>query len=105
MDCDGLLPPLFCAASLRLPPQFGPPGSIRVDPLAGGACEVKDALWQLAVDQVLVKLVDSETQVRGWLLLLLTPRCCELMLQLTGDRGCETGRLRDGVLHVYERLP
>ena len=30
---------------------------------AGGACEVKDALWQLAVDQVLVKLVDSETQV------------------------------------------
>lgn len=34
----------------------------------GGACEVKDTLWQLAVDQVLVKLVDSETQVRRFVL-------------------------------------
>lgn len=32
-------------------------------PAPGGGCEVNDELWRLAVDQVLVKLVDSETQV------------------------------------------
>ena len=32
--------------------------------LASGGVEVGGALWTLAVDQILVKLVDSETQVR-----------------------------------------
>lgn len=50
--------------SLLMPPAA--PIPLRSSPLrlsAGGACEVKGSLWQLAVDQVLVKLVDSATQV------------------------------------------
>lgn len=62
-------------ASVRTPPasallcfQACPPTAApqrAYDPAgchAGGKCEVKDGLWQLAVDQVLIKLVDSVTQ-------------------------------------------
>ncbi|PRW60598.1 Negative elongation factor B [Chlorella sorokiniana] len=56
-------------------PEFAPFGftlALRVAQLLkSGACEVKDTLWQLAVDQVLVKLVDSETQAHEEVLRLL----------------------------------
>ncbi|KAL4437410.1 hypothetical protein ABPG75_004549 [Micractinium tetrahymenae] len=56
-------------------PEFAPFGftlALRMQHLLkSGRCEVKDGLWQLAVDQVLVKLVDSVTQAHEEVLRLL----------------------------------
>lgn len=56
-------------------PEFAPFGftlALRMQNLLkGGKCDVKDGLWQLAVDQVLIKLVDSVTQTHEEVLRLL----------------------------------
>ncbi|KAI3429855.1 hypothetical protein D9Q98_010166 [Chlorella vulgaris] len=56
-------------------PEFAPFGytlAIRMAQLIkGGVCQVKDGLWVVAVDQVLVKLVDSVTQTHEEVLRLL----------------------------------
>ncbi|PSC68506.1 Negative elongation factor B [Micractinium conductrix] len=56
-------------------PEFAPFGYTLAVRLAillkSRAMEVKDSLWQLAVDRVLVKLVDSETQTHEEILRLL----------------------------------